>query len=207
MLLAFCYRAFVALLRLTVRRGAVVAAREAELLVLRHELVVLRRTNPPPRLRWSDRAYLAALARLIAPRRRVGLLVTPDTLLRWHRDLVRRRWTFRTIGAAGPESTPSCATSSSGSRGRIRAGATSGSLASSTASASSRRPRPFGASSRAPDCPARAAAPGRPGESSSLPRPTGSSHATSSASTRSCCAGCTCCSSSSSAAGACGSPV
>ena len=94
MLLAFCYRAFVALLRLTVRRGAVVAAREAELLVLRHELVVLRRTNPPPRLRWSDRAYLAALARLIAPRRRVGLLVTPDTLLRWHRDLVRRRWTF-----------------------------------------------------------------------------------------------------------------
>ena len=72
MLLSFCYRAFVAILGLVARRGTDAAAREAELLVLRHEVAVLRRTNP---------------------RRRVGLLVTPDTLLRWHRDLVRRRWT------------------------------------------------------------------------------------------------------------------
>ena len=73
MLLTFCYRAFVAILGLVARRGTDAAAREAELLVLRHEVAVLRRTNP---------------------RRRVGLLVTPDTLLRRHRDLVRRRWTY-----------------------------------------------------------------------------------------------------------------
>ena len=93
MLLSFFYRAFVAVLRLISRRGAEVVAREAELLVLRHEVAVLRRSSSRPRLRPSDRAYLAALARLMAPQRRVGLVVTPETLLRWHRDLVRRRWT------------------------------------------------------------------------------------------------------------------
>ena len=82
MLLSCCYRAFVAVLGLVARRGTEVAACEAELLVLRLELAVLRRSNPRPRLRWSDRAYLAALARLIAPARRSGLIVTPDTLLR-----------------------------------------------------------------------------------------------------------------------------
>jgi hypothetical protein len=93
LLLSFLYRAFVAVVFLIARRGGEEAAREAELLVLRHELAVLRRTSPRPRLRPADRAYLAALTRLIARRRRAGLLVTPDTLVRWHRDLVRRRWT------------------------------------------------------------------------------------------------------------------
>lgn len=91
MLLRFVYLAFCATLRLLARRRSHVA-RDAELLVLRHELAVLRRGVFRPRLCWSDRALLAALARLVAPERRVGLLVTPATLLRWHRQLARNGW-------------------------------------------------------------------------------------------------------------------
>jgi putative transposase len=95
MLLSFLYRVFVAVLTLVAHGRRDHVAREAELLVLRHELAVLRRTTGRPRLRPSDRAYLAALTRLLRPERRIGLIVTPDTLLRWHRAFVRRRWTYR----------------------------------------------------------------------------------------------------------------
>jgi putative transposase len=93
MLLSFCYLAFAALLRLTSagRRDAFV--REVELLALRHELAVLRRQTARPSLRPADRAFLAALARLLPHERRRGLAVTPQTLLRWHRELIRRKWT------------------------------------------------------------------------------------------------------------------
>ena len=67
----------------------------AEILILRHQLAVLQqRQARRPNLNWADRALLATPLSVIPKARRHGmrLLVTPDTILRWHRDLVRRRW-------------------------------------------------------------------------------------------------------------------
>jgi putative transposase len=71
----------------------------AEILMLRHQLAVLQRQCPGrPKLNWSDRALLAALLGAIPKARRAGLLlVTPDTVLRWHRDIVRSRWAARSM--------------------------------------------------------------------------------------------------------------
>ncbi|MGO8870340.1 MAG: integrase [Acidimicrobiales bacterium] len=66
-------------------------AKDAEILVLRHQLVVLRRQVARPRFTWSDRALISALARLIPREWWASFLVTPETILRWHRALVRRR--------------------------------------------------------------------------------------------------------------------
>src|SRR3954468_2767721 len=69
-------------------------AKDAEILTLRHEVAVLRRTNPRPKMSWLDRAVLSALSRLLpVPVRRMRL-GSPRTLLRWHADLVAPRWTY-----------------------------------------------------------------------------------------------------------------
>ena len=85
---------FVRLCGWLVLLGRSPASKDIELLVLRHEVAVRRRTNPRPRLGWADRAVLAALIRLPRGKLRMHRLISPGTVLRWHRRLVTRKWTY-----------------------------------------------------------------------------------------------------------------
>jgi hypothetical protein len=69
-------------------------AKDVEIVVLRHQLSVLRRQVKKPRLTWSDRALIALFSHLVPRERWSSLFVTPATILDWHRRLVRRRWTY-----------------------------------------------------------------------------------------------------------------
>jgi len=92
--LRLLYLIFVRLCSWLVLLGRSSASKDVEVLVLRHEVAVLRRGNPRPRLDWADRAVLAALIRLLPQTLRAHRLVTPGTVLRWHRRLVRTKWTY-----------------------------------------------------------------------------------------------------------------
>ena len=92
--LRLLYLIFQQVLGLLVLLGRTSAIKDVELLVVRHEVAVLGRTTPRPRLDWADRAVFAALVRRLPRALRRHRLVTPDTILRWHCRLIRKKWTY-----------------------------------------------------------------------------------------------------------------
>ena len=79
-------------------------AKDAEILILRHQVAVLQRQLKTPRLSWADRAVLSALARLLpgGQVRQLRLIISPRTLPRWHAALVRRHWEYPRRGPGRP---------------------------------------------------------------------------------------------------------
>jgi transposase InsO family protein len=92
MCVALAYRLLVTVLSWLALLARSSSAKDVEIIALRHEVAVLRRTNPRPRMSWADRAILAALARIMPRGLRARRIVTPGTLLRWHRRLVAAKW-------------------------------------------------------------------------------------------------------------------
>jgi putative transposase len=92
-LVRLIYRSLTTLLSWLALLARSSATKNAEILVLRHEVAVLRRGNPKPKIDWTDRAVLAALARILPRVLRAHRIVTPATLLRWHRRMVTKKWT------------------------------------------------------------------------------------------------------------------
>lgn len=90
-LVRLIYRSLAALLSWLALLARSSASKNAEILILRHEVAVLRHGNPRPRISWADRAVLAALARILPKALWAHRIVTPGTLLRWHRRMVTRK--------------------------------------------------------------------------------------------------------------------
>ena len=99
MLFALMYLLLRGLLRLLVRPSDLDS--DVELVVLRHQLMVLKRKAGRPRLRRRDRLFMAAMSKALPRARWSSFVVSPQTLLRWHRELVRRKWTCKRISVGG----------------------------------------------------------------------------------------------------------
>jgi hypothetical protein len=148
------------------------AAKDAELLLLRHQAAVLRRRVARPRMEWADPSDPGWAGAAAAPLCLARMLVQPVTLLRWHRDLVRRRWTYphqRGRPGVALESAIWCC----GWPGRIRAGATAASTVSWAGSGTRAGSEPalYGPSSTGPASTRHRSGRPSPGGSSTGPRP------------------------------------
>ena len=100
MLFAFAYLLLRCLFQL-VTDSSNVLTRDVEVAVVRHQLMVLKRQVSKPRLRRRDRLLMAAMSRTLPRARWSSFVVSPQTLLRWHRELVRRKWTYKRISVGG----------------------------------------------------------------------------------------------------------
>jgi hypothetical protein len=136
--LRLLYLIFQQVLGLLLLMGRTSTIKDVELLVLRHEVAVLRRTNPRPRLEWADQAVLAALIRRLPTKLRGHRLVTPGTILRWHQRLVRKKWTYPNRPGRPPINDALASLVARMAR-ETRAGATAESRASCSNSATGRR--------------------------------------------------------------------
>ena len=94
MVWSFVYRALRRLIELVLLSVRSTDGKEVEILVLRHELEILRRQHPRPRLEPADRAWLSLLSRCLPRERWSVFVVTPQTLMDWHRRMLRRHWTY-----------------------------------------------------------------------------------------------------------------
>ena len=94
MFLSLCYVVLRRILQLATLHFRSNAYKELEIVVVRHELAILRRRTRRPSTTWTDRLFLAAASRLLPRARWRSFIVTPATLLRWHRRLVAKRWTY-----------------------------------------------------------------------------------------------------------------
>ena len=94
MLFSLCYLVLLRVLQLAALRCRSNDFKDLEIVVLRHELAILRRQNSRQAMTTVDRLFLAATSRLLPRARWRSFIITPATLLRWHRRLVAKRWTY-----------------------------------------------------------------------------------------------------------------